>query len=92
MFEAGQKSGINEYLKGITSWEDCFQLAQFLLIKMTREGIDMNASELVLSVEMNHEKLEIQIPDGYPVYQGRRKVPGRKSLWISRQDITRRFK
>ena len=55
MFEAGQKSGINEYLKGITSWEDCFQLAQFLLIKMTREGIDMNASELVLSVEMNHE-------------------------------------
>lgn len=55
MFEAGQKSGINEYLKGITSWKDCFQLAQFLLIKMTREGIDMNASELVLSVEMNHE-------------------------------------
>ena len=55
MFEAGQKSGINEYLKGITSWENCFQLAQFLLIKMTREGIDMNASELVLSVEMNHE-------------------------------------
>ena len=30
-------------------------MAQFLLIKMTREGIDMNASELVLSVEMNHE-------------------------------------
>ncbi len=24
MFEAGQKSGINGYLKGITSWEDCF--------------------------------------------------------------------
>ena len=25
MFEAGQKSGINGYLKGITSWEDCFR-------------------------------------------------------------------
>ena len=55
MFEAGQKSGINEYLKGITSWEDCFQLAQFLLIKMTRAGIGMNAAEVAISVEMNHE-------------------------------------
>ena len=54
MFEAGQKSGINEYLKGITSWEDCFQLAQFLLIKMTRAGIGMNAAEVAISVEMNH--------------------------------------
>ena len=55
MFEAGQKSGINEYLKGITSWKDCFQLAQFLLIKMTRAGIGMNAAEVSISVEMNHE-------------------------------------
>lgn len=55
MFEAGQASGIDEYLKGITSWSDCIQLAQFLLIKMTREGIDMNAAELVLSIEMDHK-------------------------------------
>ncbi len=54
MFEAGQKSGINEYLKGITSWEDCFQLAQFLLIKMT-SGHRHERAEVAISVEMNHE-------------------------------------
>lgn len=27
MFEAGQSLGIDEYLKGITSWEDCLKLA-----------------------------------------------------------------
>lgn len=54
MFKAGQDTSIGDWLTKVTDWNDCLQLAQFLLIKATREGIDMNAAELVLSVTMNH--------------------------------------
>ena len=54
MFKAGQDTSIGDWLTRVTDWDDCLQLAQFLLIKATREGIDMNAAELVLSVTMNH--------------------------------------
>lgn len=41
-------------MQTLTDWNDCISLAQFLLIKMAKEGIDMNAAELVLSILMNH--------------------------------------
>ena len=58
MFEAGQGVSIGEWLKTVTDWNDCLQLAQFLLIRMTKEGIDMNAAELVLSIVMDHNNLK----------------------------------
>lgn len=54
MFKAGQGISIGDWLKTVTNWNDCLQLAQFLLIKLANEGIEMNAAELVLSVIMDH--------------------------------------
>lgn len=54
MFNAGQATSIGDWLKTITDWTDCLQLAQLILIKLVHVGIDMNAAEIVLSVIMNH--------------------------------------
>lgn len=43
-----------KWMQTLTDWNDCIPLAQCLLIKMAKEGINMNAAELVLSILMNH--------------------------------------
>lgn len=43
---------IGEFLDSISDWNDCFRLTQFVLMKLSKEAIKMNAGELALSQSM----------------------------------------
>ena len=61
MFEAGQKFHISEWLNEITDFNDCLQLTQFVLIKLSKEAINMNAGEVALSTVINHNNCKYKI-------------------------------
>lgn len=46
---------VKEFLSSVNSWEDCLMLTQFVLLKLSKEAIKMNAAETVLSQDMEGE-------------------------------------
>lgn len=46
---------VAEFLSSINDWEDCFLLTQFVLTKLSKEAIKMNAGETALSQDMEYQ-------------------------------------
>ena len=46
---------VDEFLSTINSWEDCFLLTRFVLSKLSKEAIKMNAGETALSQDINYQ-------------------------------------
>lgn len=46
---------VAEFLSSINDWKDCFLLTQFVLTKLSKEAIKMNAGETALSQDMEYQ-------------------------------------